>query len=67
MPEAPVLAIPNVFHVFVLNINTSDLATGTKLSQVMDGVEQSIAYTSKVLNSEQVLCNSERTISSDRP
>ena len=67
MTEAPVLAIPNAFHVFVLDINASDLATGTKLGQVQDGVEQSITYASKVLNSEQVLCNSERTISSDRP
>ena len=54
MTEAPVLAIPNPFEMFVLDTDASDLAIGAELSQVQDGVERPMAYASKVLNTEQV-------------
>ena len=53
MVEAPVLALPNATDAYILDADASDVAVGAELSQVQDGVERPVAYSSKVLSAEQ--------------
>ena len=51
--ELPVLGFPNSRDQFILDTDASDVAIGAELSQVQEGRERTIAFTSKSLNQAQ--------------
>jgi len=53
MVSAPVLAYPNAEGTFVLDVDASDTAIGAELSQIQDGQERVIAYSSQSLSAAQ--------------
>ena len=53
MTAPPVLAFPQAEGRFILDTDASDLAIGAELSQIQDGVERCIAYSSYTLTPEQ--------------
>ena len=48
--NAPILAMPDFNHVFILHTDASNLAIGAVLSQNIDGIERPIAYASRTLS-----------------
>ena len=52
--EAPILAFPNFELPFIIDTDASDTALGAVLSQVIDGIEYSIAFESRVLTKTEV-------------
>ena len=53
MTELPVLGFPNSRDQFILDTDASDIAIGAELSQLQEGREQTIAFSSKSLNQAQ--------------
>ena len=53
LSSVPVLSFPNNKDLFILDTDASDFAIGAELSQVQDGKEKVIAYSSLALSSEQ--------------
>ncbi len=53
LTSAPILAFPTPHDLFVLDTDASGYALGAVLSQIQDGVERVIAYSSKSLTKEQ--------------
>ena len=51
--KLPVLGFPNSRDQFILDTDVSDVAIGAELSQVQEGRERTIAFTSKSLNQAQ--------------
>jgi len=51
--SAPVLAYPNFRFPFILTTDASKKAVDTILSDVQDGVERPIAYTSRQMNTAE--------------
>ena len=50
LTSAPILAFPDFTRTFILDTDTSNEGIGAVLSQVMDGRETVITYTSRVLS-----------------
>ena len=48
--KAPILAMPDFNHEFILDTDASNLAIGAVLSQNIDGIERPIAYASRTLS-----------------
>ena len=53
LTSPPVLALPNTTDPFILDVDASQVALGAELSQVQDGVERVISYSSCALTPEQ--------------
>ena len=53
LSSEPVLSFPNNKDLFILDSDASDFAIGAELSQVQDGKEKVIAYSSLGLSPEQ--------------
>jgi len=51
-----VLTLPNTSDPFILDVDASHVALGAELSQVQDGVERVISYSSCALTPEQKNC-----------
>ena len=49
--EAPVLAYPNSEHLFIMDTDISNHATGTEILQIQNGVERLIGFGSFILAS----------------
>ena len=52
--QAPILALPNFGHPFVIDTDVSETALGAVLSQIFDGEERPIAFESRVLSKTEV-------------
>ena len=52
--QAPILALPNFRHPFVIDTDASETALGAVLSQIIDGEERPIAFESRVLSKTEV-------------
>ncbi|KAL8604519.1 hypothetical protein ACOMHN_015803 [Nucella lapillus] len=53
LTQPPTMALPNLSDPFILDTDASDVAIGAVLSQVQEGVEKVIAYSSFSLTPEQ--------------
>ena len=53
MVEAPVLGLPTKEGMFILDTDASDFAVGAELSQMQEGEERPLAYSSKIMNKAQ--------------
>ena len=53
LTQAPILAYPRIDAPFVLDTDASNVGIGAVLSQVQEGVERVISYSSKTLNRHQ--------------
>jgi predicted aspartyl protease len=61
--SAPVLAMPMDNATFILDTDASDIGLGAVLSQVQDGVERPLAYSSRSLNrAEQNYCTTRKEL-----
>jgi hypothetical protein len=53
MTTAPLLSYPNTVDLFILDCDASNFSIGSELSQVQEGIERVIAYSSYVLTPAQ--------------
>ena len=54
LTSGPILALPKDGSLYILDTDASDSGLGTVLSQVQDGTERAIAYSSRTMNRSEV-------------
>jgi len=60
LTSEPILALPKEEGMYILDIDVSDSALGSVLSQVQDGTERLIAFASRTLSRSELKCETTR-------